>query len=153
MAARSGSRRKSARKKTSGGAGARALERVEAELPPNLKQYSRRVRRDLGRLERRIEDSTRDTRRRLARVLRDVSHQLGRIEAEGEKRWRTLTTRARRDAVQLLRRLEKAIAPPPGRSRRKRASSRKTRSRKTGATRTREAGTPQGPDTDTTPAG
>ena len=39
-------------------------------------------------------------------MLRDASHRLGRFEAEGERRWKNLTGEARREALQLLRRLE-----------------------------------------------
>jgi hypothetical protein len=63
----------------------------------------------LGELEARIEKAGTAYRRRWTRLLREASHQLGRFEAEGELRWRRLTARARRDAVQLLRRLEREI--------------------------------------------
>jgi hypothetical protein len=97
--------------------GSAALDRIEKELPPNLKQFAQRVRKGLGRLERQLDTAQRDARRGWVRLLRDVSHQLGRLEAEGERRWRKQTERARRDAVALLRRLEKAIEPgtPKGR--------------------------------------
>jgi hypothetical protein len=44
-------------------------------------------------------------------MLRDASHRLGRFEAEGERRWKDLTGEARREALQLLRRLEKTLEP------------------------------------------
>lgn len=118
MTARKTPRKKTARKKTSRKKTTRktsrksAFQRLEDELPRDLRAYSRRVRRGLTRLEREIEKSRADARRRFARLLRDVSHQLGRIEAEGEKRWRQRTDRARREAVKLLKRLEQAIEPP-----------------------------------------
>jgi hypothetical protein len=106
--------RKSTRKKTTRGRtrASDALARIEQDLPPNLKEFSSRVRRGLTRLERQIDKSQRDARRRWTRLLRDVSHQLGRLETEGEKRWRQQSNQARREAVKLLRRLEKAIEPP-----------------------------------------
>lgn len=88
------------------------IRRLEDELPTELRDFSRRVRRDLTHLERRIEHARKDARRGLTRILRDVSHELGRLEAQGERRWRRLTNQARRDAVRALRKLEKAIEPP-----------------------------------------
>jgi len=44
-------------------------------------------------------------------MLRDASHRLGRFEAEGERRWKNLTGEARREALQLLRRLERKFEP------------------------------------------
>lgn len=107
--------RKSTRKKTPARRLTRpsaALARLEQDLPPNLKEYSARVRRGLGRLEKQIDDAQRDARRRWTRLLREVSHTLGRLESEGEKRWRQQSLQARREAVKILRRLEKAIEPP-----------------------------------------
>jgi len=43
-----------------------------------------------------------------------VSRQLGQFEAAGEKHWKKLTDAPRRDAVRLLRKLEKAIEPSKG---------------------------------------
>jgi hypothetical protein len=110
-----------------------AFQRFEAELPPDLRGYSRRVRRGLTKLEREIETAQKDARRRWARLLRDVSHQLGSIEAAGEKRWRERTLKARREAVKLLQRLEKAIQPPT--PRKKKATARKTGGRAKAAAR------------------
>jgi hypothetical protein len=100
--------------------GSEALRRIEPELPANLREYSRQVRRGLVKLERQIETAQRDARRRWARLLREVSHQLGRLEAEGEKRWKRQTYPARREAVRLLKRLQRAIEPPRPRPARKR---------------------------------
>jgi hypothetical protein len=108
-------RKKTTARKKAAGARARrstAYARFEQELPPNLKEFSRQVRRGLIRLERQIETAQRDARRRWLRLLREVSLQLGRIEAEGQKHWRQQTRKARRDAVRLLRTLERAIEPP-----------------------------------------
>jgi hypothetical protein len=99
----------------------RSIARIEEELPATLTQFSRRMGARLGDLEARIEKAGAVYRRRWTRLLREASHQLGRFEAEGELRWRRLTARARRDALQLLRRLEREIGP----SGRKRKAGRK----------------------------
>jgi hypothetical protein len=66
------------------------IERFENELmPADLRAFSRRVRRGLGRVERQLE-----TARREQQVF-----------------WRRRTNRARRDAVKLLQRLERVIEP------------------------------------------
>lgn len=87
------------------------LQRLEDELPATLAEFSKRVQRGLGSLERRIDRVELRTRRQAARLLREASHQLGRYEAEGERRWKRLTGQARRDALRLLHRLEKALEP------------------------------------------
>ena len=61
-------------------------------------------------------------RKGFTRLLRDASHQLGRFEAQGERQWRKATNQARRDAVKVLKRLEKALEPP---ARKKKARKRK----------------------------
>jgi lipopolysaccharide biosynthesis regulator YciM len=83
--------------------------RIEAELPATLDEFSKRVRVRLTRLERAVERAGARYRREIVRALRQASHQLGRFEAEGERRWKRLTTQARRDALLVLRRLEKAL--------------------------------------------
>jgi hypothetical protein len=89
----------------------RSIARIEEELPATLSQFSRRMGARLGDLEARIEKAGAVYRRRSTRLLREASHQLGRFEAEGELRWKRLTARARRDALKLLRRLEREIGP------------------------------------------
>jgi hypothetical protein len=118
---KAGTRKKVARKKT-------ALAQIEAELPATLRDFTRRVRRGLGKLEKRIEKDRADRRRRTARMLRDVSHRLGHLEAQGEREWRRQSLRARRATAQLLHRLERAVEPP-----------RKRRPRKSGAAKTKPA--------------
>lgn len=93
------------------GVAGKTLARLEDELPDSLAEFSRRVRRELTSLERKIEKAAAPKRRRIARALRDAAHTLGRYEAEGEKRWRRLTDQARREAVMALRKLERAVAP------------------------------------------
>jgi hypothetical protein len=102
----------------------RSIARIEAELPATLAQFSRRMGARLGALEARIENAGAAYRRRWTRLLREASHQLGRFEAEGELRWARLTARARRDALQLLRRLEREIGPT---GRQRKAARRKRR--------------------------
>ena len=87
------------------------VQRIEEELPPELRQYVKRMRQGLSRLEKQLVSAQASARRQGARLLREASHQLGRAEALGEREWRKRTTQARRDAVKLLRRLEKAIEP------------------------------------------
>ena len=96
------------------------VKRIEEELPPELRQYVKRMRQGLSRLEKQLASAQESARRGLAHLLREASHQLGRVEALGEREWRKRATQARRDAVKLLRRLEKTIEPrSAGRSRRK----------------------------------
>jgi len=97
-----------------GGFGA-ALGRLD--LPPTLRDYAEQVGARLDTLEREITRASVDMRRRGARLLREASHQLGRLEAEGEAGWRRLAAPYRRQLVDLLRRLEKALAPPAARRR------------------------------------
>jgi len=109
--------------------GATALERIESELPATLKEYGKRLRRALTRLEVDIERGEKRARRTATRLLREASHQLGALEARGEREWKRRTTQARREAVRLLRKVEKAIEPP----------NRKARTRKTGIGRKKPA--------------
>jgi hypothetical protein len=92
--------------------------RLERDLPPNLRDFSRRVRAGLSELEREVGRAQASPRREAARLLREASHALGRFEAEGERRWRKLTAPARREAIRLLHRLEHALAMPRRRRRR-----------------------------------
>ena len=119
------STRKPRRKKkaTRAGNAKSRLERLEADLSPTLRDFSRRVRRGLANLEKRIEQDGREARKRGARMLREASHQLGQLEARGEREWRRQSLRTRRATALMLRRLERAIEPPrKARPRKKRAS-------------------------------
>lgn len=118
-------KRPTARRKGPAKRKARGIERLELELPPTLAQFARRMRTRLARLEREIERAEVRYRKTFTKLLREGSHQLGRYEALGEKRWKELTTQTRRDIAKVLRRIEKAIAPPPQR--------RKPAARKSGA--------------------
>ena len=126
MAAR---RKKAARKgggrKTAGLRAEAALARLEQELPANLKDFSRRVRKGLAGLEQEIARAQANPRREAARLLRETSHALGGLEAEGERRWRKLAGPARREALRLLRRLEGALAAPKRKKARRKATRRR----------------------------
>jgi len=89
-----------------------ALTRLSSELQPTLRQFTRRLRPGLVRLERQVEIAQARTRREAARLLRRASEELGRLEAKGERRWRHLTERARRDAMRWLHRVERALEKP-----------------------------------------
>lgn len=86
--------------------------RIESNLPRTLREYSRSVQRELTRIERDVEKVTATTRKKGIKLLREASHELGRLEQQGEKAWQRLSTPYRRQAVTLLKQLEKAVAPP-----------------------------------------
>jgi len=105
-------RKKTARKKS-------AFGRLEAELPKSLRDFRNQVRKNLNQLERDIERAFPAARKRTARIIRDASHELGRIEERGEAAWRKGLAKATKDAQKmtkdaqsLLRKLERAVAPP-----------------------------------------
>ena len=50
-----------------------------------------------------------EARRNLARIVRDASHQLGVLEARGEKEWKTLSARARKEVERTLGRVRRAV--------------------------------------------
>jgi hypothetical protein len=127
---KSGTRKKTARKRAAAKKRTPALIQLEAELPPTLRDFSRRVRRGLARLEKRIEKDRADARRRGMRMLREASHRLGHFEAQGEREWRRQSLRARRATVQLLRRLERAVEPTPKKKSRKKTTAGKATKRK-----------------------
>jgi len=104
--------RKAGRTKTAARQAGVALARLEKELPANLKDFSRRARRGLAALEKEIARAQANPRREAARLLREASHALGSLEAEGERRWRKLAGPARRRALRLLHRLEATFAVP-----------------------------------------
>ena len=104
-------RKKTARKLVSRAGG--RLARLQEDLPLTLGQFSKHMQTRLRRLERRLGRAESPYLRRWVGLLREASHQLGHLEAAGEKRFRRLTTQARRDARKLLRRLDKALEPSP----------------------------------------
>lgn len=110
-AKKKGTRKKASRKKTSkkkGGKKKAARSLVGSELPKSLSAFSRQLKRDLNSIEKEIEDAGRGTRRSLARILRDASSQLGRLEARGQKEWRSLSKKAQREVDNIVRRVKKA---------------------------------------------
>jgi hypothetical protein len=101
----------SVKKRTVKKAGRSAKGRAGFELPPTLQAYSKQVQKRLAALEKEIERARTEARRRAARLLRNASHELGRLEAGGEQGWRKLAGDAQKQALKLLAQLEKAIAP------------------------------------------
>jgi hypothetical protein len=109
--------RRSVKKNTAKGRGRRSspLSRLEGQLPATLREYTGELRKRLDRLERDLTRAQLAARRRAARLLREASHQLGRLEVAGEAGWRKLGASYQKDLVALLKRLEKALAPPAAR--------------------------------------
>ena len=112
-------RKKTARKKTTRKKAARKPSRGKAvrkkaadllgeELPKSLKALSRQVRRDLNAIEKQIETARAGTRRSLTGVVRDASHQLGALEARGQKEWRAMSARARNKVERTVKRARRA---------------------------------------------
>ena len=95
-------RKKTTRKKTS----SRSI--LGDELPKSLKAFGAQLRRDMNAVERQIESASRASRRSLARVVRDASHQLGHLEARGQKEWHALSKRTEAEARKTLRKVRKA---------------------------------------------
>jgi hypothetical protein len=99
-AARKTSRSKTVRKK--------AAELIGEELPKSLKALSGQVRRDLNAIEKQIVTARVGTRRSLTRIVRDASHQLGTLEARGQKEWRAMSARARNEVERTVKRVRRA---------------------------------------------
>jgi hypothetical protein len=93
------------------------LARLEEQLPPTLREYSGELRKRLDRLERDVTKAQIEVRRRAAKLLREASQQLGRLEVKGEAGWRKLGASYQKELVALLKRIEKAVAPPAARKR------------------------------------
>ena len=110
-------RKKTPRRSSVRGRAQQAFSRLEDELPRSLGEVRRRMRGNLNQLEREVQRTRALYRRRATKLLREASHRLGRLEAQGDRGWRDLNTRARREVAGLLRRLERAVAPPPARER------------------------------------
>ncbi|RIL05668.1 MAG: hypothetical protein DCC71_09485 [Proteobacteria bacterium] len=120
MAART-RKKKSARSRS-----ANAFARFEGQLPPTLREYAAELRKRLDRLESDLAKAQLEARKRAARLLREASQQLGRLEVGGEAAWRKLGASYQKDLVALLKRLEKAVSPPRAA---RRPAQRKTASR------------------------
>lgn len=102
-------RKKASKKRASKRAGAFG---IELELPTTLREFAKELRKRLDRLERDAARAQLEARRRAARLLREASQQLGRLEVGGEAAWRKLGASYQKELVALLGRLEKALAPP-----------------------------------------
>ena len=98
----------------------------EFELPPTLRDYAAQLRRRLDQLESELARAQADVRRGAARLLREASQQLGKLEARGEAGWRGLAAPYRRELASLLRRLEQALAPAQARKRPRRKAAPKS---------------------------
>jgi hypothetical protein len=85
------------------------IDLVGSELPKSLKAFARQLRRDLTAIEKLIENAGKDARKSLARVVRDASHQLGKLEARGEKEWRALSRNAKRDVDKIAKKVRKVV--------------------------------------------
>ena len=95
--------------------GATRLARLEGQLPPTLREFASELRKRLDSLERDVTRAQLEARRRGASLLREASQQLGRLEVSGEAGWRTLGASYQKELIALLKRLEKALAPPAAR--------------------------------------
>lgn len=124
---RKASARKSSARRKAGAGGRLGVALGRLDLPPTLRDYAKQVQKRLDRLERELTRTSTDVRRRAARLLREASHQLGRLEAKGEVGWRRLTAPYRRQLLDLLARLEKAVAPTPARKKTARKAVRRVR--------------------------
>jgi hypothetical protein len=122
MTARSSRKKNTAKRR---GRRTNPLARLEGQLPPTLREYAGELRKRLDRLERDVTKAQLEARRRAAKLLREASQQLGRLEVAGEAGWRKLGASYQKELVALLKRLEKALAPPAARKRpRKKAAAR-----------------------------
>ena len=101
-AAKKTTRKKTARKKT----GAKSI--LGDELPKSLKAFGAQLRRDLNAIERQIESARKASRRGLARIMRDASHQLGVLETRGQTEWRARSKAAEREVKKTMRKVRKA---------------------------------------------
>src|SRR5262245_31664689 len=61
---------------------------IELELPTTLREFAKELRKRLDRLERDAARAQLEARRRAAKLLREASQQLGRLEVGGEAAWR-----------------------------------------------------------------
>jgi hypothetical protein len=109
--------------------------RIESNLPRTLREYSRSVQRELSRIERDVEKVTAATRKNGIKLLREASHELGRLEQQGERAWQRLSLPYRRRAVTLLKQLEKAKKKTTKKAATRKSSARKTTKRRKSAKR------------------
>ena len=122
-----------------------ALDRLQKELPPTLRDFSKNLRSNLSKLEKEIDKASSKYRRQAVRLLREGSHRLGSLEAQGEKGWRKLNTRARKEISSVVRRLQRAVEPATAR---RLAGLKKTAHKKAASKAQPEAAAaPQAPET------
>jgi hypothetical protein len=128
MAARKkkASRKKAAKKKTARKKAKRSTASVlGVRLPKSLKAFGKELRMDLNSLEKEIEAAGKGAGKQLTRVMRDASHQLGVLEARGEKEWRSRSKKVEREVEKLVKRARKAVAGPKKKARKKKARRKK----------------------------
>ena len=109
-------RASSKRSKAAGSPPANALVRLEAQLPSRLREYVKLAERRLDAVERNVGKAGARAQRDAVRLMREASRKIGQLEERGEAGWRRLTARYRKEALQLLHRLERAIEPAGARS-------------------------------------
>jgi len=147
-AAKKATRKKTAARTASPGARAKAaLDRLQKELPPTLRDFSKNLRSNLSKLEKEIDKASSKYRRQTIRLLREGSHRLGSLEAHGEKGWRKLNTRARKELSSVVRRLQRAVEPATARK----LAARKKTARKKAALKAEATAAPQVPETSEEP--
>lgn len=128
-------RRKAARKRPARRTTKKRTAAAAQELPARLRDFTKEVRSLLGSLEKEVVKAQASYRRSAARLLREASVELGKFETRGEREWRKLNTTARRNALSMLRRLEKVVGSGKGKkgSRRKSGATKAARRATRGA--------------------
>jgi hypothetical protein len=86
----------------------KAAQLTGSALPKSLSAFAREFRRDLNSIEKEIESASRDARRGLTRVMRDASHQLGVLEARGQKEWRAVSKKAQAEIQRTVTKVKRA---------------------------------------------
>jgi len=107
-AKKKGTKKKSAKKKTARKKKKTTAKKLAGNLPKSLTAFGKELRRDLNAIEREIESAGRDARRGLTRVMRDASHQLGVLEARGQKEWRNISKKAQTEIERTVKRVKRA---------------------------------------------
>jgi hypothetical protein len=116
---KTGARRKTARRT--------GLQRVEANLPPKLRPYARRLRSLVKRFETQLDTAGKRYRKEAAKLLRDAGNELEQLESRGERSWKNLDAKGRRRVIGLLAQLQKTVREvhfntTPARSRARKAA-------------------------------
>jgi uncharacterized alpha-E superfamily protein len=79
------------------------------KLPKSLAAFSRELKADLNALEKDLESAGHDARQHLTRVMGDASHQLGVLEARGQKQWASISKRAAAQVQETVDRVKQAV--------------------------------------------